>query len=79
MPHPTKFESTLGSLRPERIVPVPDPDAIENLKFSEALPPALADEVFCSRSDNPTAIRTTTGRADSHDHRPAPRKPAVVD
>ena len=50
--------SILGSLRPEGILPVPDPDAIQNLKFSEALPRALADEVFCSRFDNPTAIRT---------------------
>jgi ATP-dependent Lhr-like helicase len=47
----------LGSLRPEGIFPVPDPDAIQNLKFSEALSRALADEVFCSRFDNPTAMR----------------------
>ena len=55
---PEEVREYLGSLRPEGILPVPDPDAIENLKFSEALPRALADEVFCSRFDNPTAIRT---------------------
>ena len=56
-PLPEEVREYLGSLRPEEIVPVPDPDAIENLKFSEALPQALADEVFCSRFDNPTAMR----------------------
>jgi hypothetical protein len=47
----------LGSLRPDQIFSVPDPDAIENLKFSEALPQALAEEVFCSRSDKPIVLR----------------------
>jgi len=47
----------LGSLRPAEVAPVPDPRAIENLKFSEALPGALADEVFCSRFDDPSAIK----------------------
>ena len=56
-PSPEEVREYLGSLRPEGIIPVPDTDAIENLKFSEALPRALADEVFCSRFDNPTAIR----------------------
>jgi ATP-dependent Lhr-like helicase len=54
---PEEVREFLGSLKPEEIVAVPDPDAIENLKFSEALPQALADEVFCSRSDKPIVIR----------------------
>jgi ATP-dependent Lhr-like helicase len=46
----------LGFLRPDQIVPIPDPDAIENLKFSEALPRPLADDVFCSRHYDPMVI-----------------------
>jgi ATP-dependent Lhr-like helicase len=54
---PEDVREFLGSLRPDQMVAVPDPDAIENLKFSEALPQALAEEVFCSRSDKPTVLR----------------------
>jgi ATP-dependent Lhr-like helicase len=54
---PEEVREFVGSLRPDEIVAVPDPDAIENLKFSEALPPALAGDAFCSRSDKPTVIR----------------------
>jgi ATP-dependent Lhr-like helicase len=46
---PEDVREFLGSLRSDQIVAVPDPDSIENLKFSEALPQALADEVFCAR------------------------------
>jgi ATP-dependent Lhr-like helicase len=58
---PEDVREHLRSLRPDQIVAVPDPDAIENLKFSEALPQAFAEEVFCSRSDNPTVIRNVLG------------------
>jgi ATP-dependent Lhr-like helicase len=47
----------LGSLTADKIETVPDSKAIENLKFSEALPRALADEVFCSRFNDEEAIR----------------------
>jgi ATP-dependent Lhr-like helicase len=54
---PEDVREYLGSLDPDEVVPIPDPDAIENLKFSEAMPQALAGEVFCSRSDKPTVMR----------------------
>jgi ATP-dependent Lhr-like helicase len=47
----------LRSLTSDQIEPVPDARVIENLKFSEALPRALADEVFCSRFNDEEAIR----------------------
>jgi ATP-dependent Lhr-like helicase len=39
------------------VVTTPDPRAVENLKFAEALPRALADEVFCSRFHDEDAIQ----------------------
>jgi ATP-dependent Lhr-like helicase len=54
---PEELRDYLGSLLPDEIGPVPDPDAIENLKFSEALPRALADEVFCARFNDGEAIQ----------------------
>jgi len=54
---PEQVRDYLGSLRLDEIVPTPDHDAIENLKFSEALPQALADEVFCARFSDVEAIQ----------------------
>jgi ATP-dependent helicase Lhr and Lhr-like helicase len=47
----------VGSLRNAEVVSAPDRRAIENLKFSEALPGALAEAVFCSRFCDEKAIR----------------------
>ena len=47
----------LQSLEPDLIAPVPDSKVMENLKFSETLPRALADEVFCSRFHDEQAIQ----------------------
>jgi ATP-dependent Lhr-like helicase len=51
------LQDDLKLLTSDQIEPVPDAKAIENLKFSEALPPALSDEVFCSRFNDIEAIR----------------------
>ena len=47
----------LGSLKTDQIETVPDSKAIDDLKFSEALPRALAEEVFCARFSDEQAIR----------------------
>jgi ATP-dependent Lhr-like helicase len=52
-----EIQGYLRSLTPDQVEPVPDAQAVENLKFSEALPRALADEVFCSRFNDEEAIR----------------------
>jgi ATP-dependent Lhr-like helicase len=52
------IEEQLGALSAEAVVPVPNVDAIENLKFSECLPPLIAAEVFCARFAAPEAIRS---------------------
>ena len=46
----------LGSLSPDEVRPTPDARAVENLKFSEALPRSLADEVFCARFNDEEAV-----------------------
>jgi ATP-dependent Lhr-like helicase len=51
------IQENLRPLTPEQIEPIPDAKSIENLKFSEALPRALAEEVFCSRFNDEEAIR----------------------
>jgi hypothetical protein len=51
-----EVRANLGSLIPREISPEPDPRAIENLKFSEALPRPLADRVFCARFNDEDAI-----------------------
>ena len=63
---PEEVRNYLGSLRPDEIVAVPDPDAIENLKFSEALPQALADEVFCTRFSDAEAIQNVLAEPVRH-------------
>ena len=52
-----KVREHLGLLQTDDVVPIPDPRAVENLKFSEALPRGLADEVFCSRFHDEEAIQ----------------------
>jgi hypothetical protein len=46
----------LVSLSQNELEPVSDPKATEKLKFSEALPPALASDVFRSRFMDAAAI-----------------------
>ena len=46
----------LDSLHPETVRPIPHPDALENLKFSQCLPPEIAAEVFVARFDDHTAV-----------------------
>lgn len=52
------FEGQITALSAEAVVPVPNEDAIENLKFGECLPPTIAAEVFCARFNAPEAIRS---------------------
>ena len=51
------IEEQLSGLSAEAVVPVPNVDAIENLKFGECLPPSIAAEVFCARFNAPEAIQ----------------------
>jgi len=46
----------LGSLHAHEVSAVPDPKAIENLKFSEALPRVLADQVYLARFKDEKAV-----------------------
>ena len=46
----------LDLLSVEATTPIPNPDAIENLKFSECLPPKLAVEVFLDRFSDPVGV-----------------------
>ena len=49
-------ESLIASRMQEQITPLPSEEAIGNLKFGECLPPAIADEVFAARFNDPKAI-----------------------
>jgi ATP-dependent Lhr-like helicase len=51
-----RIEESLRMADPAAMRPDPDADAIENLKFSEALPAVLAAEVFCVRFADSPAI-----------------------
>lgn len=51
------IEGQIAELSAEAVVPVPNVDAIDNLKFGECLPPPIAAEVFCARFNAPEAIR----------------------
>ena len=46
----------LGTLKPEQVHPIPNIEAMENLKFSECLSPEIATEVFVSRFDDRTGV-----------------------
>lgn len=47
----------ISGLRPEDVHPIPNPHAMDNLKFSECLSPKLAAEVFTSRFDDRAGVR----------------------
>lgn len=46
----------INGIQPEAIRPIPNTDAMENLKFSECLSPEIAAEVFVSRFDDRVAV-----------------------
>ncbi len=47
----------IDALQPDDIAPVPNPEAIENLKFSECLSPEIARLVFVARFDDRPGIK----------------------
>ncbi|QEL17822.1 DEAD/DEAH box helicase [Limnoglobus roseus] len=49
-------ERLIDSRIRDEIVPVPGPEAIDNLKFGECLPPSIAGAVFAARFNDPEAI-----------------------
>lgn len=51
------IERQIAALSAEAVVPVPNGDAIANLKFAECLPPPIAAEVFFAGFNAPEAIR----------------------
>ena len=46
----------INGIQPETISPIPNIDAMENLKFSECLSPGIAAEVFVSRFDDRAGV-----------------------
>ncbi len=52
-----RVEELVGQVEPEGIEPSPDANAIDGLKFSEAVSAALAAEVFCARFADPQAVK----------------------
>ena len=46
----------IGGLQLENVRPIPNNDAMENLKFSECLSPEIASEVFTSRFGDRAAV-----------------------
>ncbi|QGJ70868.1 ATP-dependent RNA helicase RhlE [Planctomycetales bacterium 10988] len=46
----------IEGVQPEAVQPIPNIDAMENLKFSECLSPEIAAEVFTSRFDDRRAV-----------------------
>jgi hypothetical protein len=47
----------IDSIQPESVRPIPNIDAMENLKFSDCLSPEIAAEVFTSRFDDPVGVK----------------------
>ena len=47
----------ISGLHPENVRPIPNAEAMENLKFSECLSPDIAAEVFTSRFDDRIGVR----------------------
>jgi hypothetical protein len=47
----------IHGIEPDSIRPIPNIDAMENLKFSECLSPDIATEVFTSRFDDRAGVR----------------------
>lgn len=56
MPSLDAVAELIGGLRPEDVHPIPNPDAMENLTFSECLPPGIAADVFTSRFDDRAGV-----------------------
>jgi ATP-dependent Lhr-like helicase len=56
-----EVERRIAGVRAEDVRPVPNPAAIEQMKFAECLPPHLAAEVFCSRFDDPEGVKRVLG------------------
>jgi len=51
-------EALIAARLREEITPVASEEAINNLKFGECLPPAIAGEVFAARFNDSEAIAT---------------------
>jgi ATP-dependent Lhr-like helicase len=51
----------IDGLQSDTVQPMPNIDAMENLKFSECLPPEIATQVFTTRFDDRAAIEQTIG------------------
>lgn len=49
----------IAELQPNSIKPMVNPEALDNLKFSQCLSPQAAAEVFASRFDDPLAVVQT--------------------
>jgi hypothetical protein len=47
----------ISGILADEVRPVPNPTAIENLKFAECLSPAHAAEVYCSRFGDAEAVK----------------------
>jgi ATP-dependent Lhr-like helicase len=47
----------ISAISLEEVRPVPNANAIDNMKFTECLSPELAAEVFCARFNDAEAIR----------------------
>jgi ATP-dependent Lhr-like helicase len=56
-----RVEELLSLIDPEGIQPAPDANAVDGLKFSEALPITLANEVLRARFSDAEAVRSVLG------------------
>lgn len=50
----------IRGIQPDDLRPIPDDDAMQNLKFSECLPPQIAAEVFASRFQDTEGLAQAT-------------------
>jgi len=51
-----KVEELIRGIQADAVRPIPDADAMENLKFSECLSPSIAAEIFVSRFDDRVGV-----------------------
>jgi hypothetical protein len=58
-----KVEEFIRGIQADAVRPIPDADAMENLKFSECLSPSIASQVFAARFDDRTAVEQTLGES----------------
>ena len=54
-----KVEELIRGIQVDAMKPIPDTDAVENLKFSECLSSSMAVEVFVSRFDDHAGVTQT--------------------